>query len=389
MSRRPVRDRVFSVGVNHWNRRLFDSLIPLPDGTSYNAYLVQGSDKTAVLDGVDPDLQAEFFENLAGVARVDYVVGHHVEQDHAGAIPAMLDRWPEAVLLATPKGRDLFLAHLDIPESRIRTVADGESLSLGDKTLQFFHTPWVHWPETMCTWLPEDQLLFSCDFFGSHLATSELEVTDECRVYEAAKRYFAEIMMPFRPAIRKNLEKLAPLPIAAICPSHGPVYPRPAFILDAYREWIADRCRNLCVIPYISMHGSTALMVRHLTAALTTRGVTVMPFDLAATDLGKLATTLVDAATVILGSCALLVGPHPAIAHAAMIANALRPKVRYAGIIGSYGWSTKMVEQLTGSLGNLKVELFEPVLARGLPRQPTFDALDRLADAIAAKHAAL
>ena len=138
-----------------------------------------------------------------------------------------------------------------------------------------------------------------------------------------------------------------------------------------------------------TINGSTERMVNRLAAALVARGVTVMPFDLAVADLGKLAEALVDAATVILGSCAVLVGPHPAVAHAAMLANALRPKVRFAGIIGSYGWSTKMVEHLTGSLGNLKVELFPPVLARGLPRQKEFEALDALAEAIARKHAGL
>jgi flavorubredoxin len=268
-------------------------------------------------------------------------------------------------------------------------VEDNEKVSLGDKTLHFISTPWVHWPETISTWLPEDKLLFSCDFFGSHLATSDLYATDECRVYESARRYYAEIMMPFRAQIRKNLEKIQSLPVEAICPSHGPIYPRPAFILDAYRDWVSDACKNQCVIPYVSMHGSTQLMVNRLVESLTKQGVTAMPFDLAVIDIGKLAEALVDAATVVLGSCAVLVGPHPLIAHAAMLANALRPKTRYAGIIGSYGWGTKMVEHLVGSLGNLKVELFEPVLARGCPKQKDFEALDRLAEAIALKHKSL
>ncbi|MFO7534078.1 MAG: FprA family A-type flavoprotein [Kiritimatiellia bacterium] len=389
MNRRLIRDHVFAIGVNHWNRRLFDSLIPLPDGTSYNSYLIQGSEKIAVLDGVDPALTDEFFANLEGIDRIDYIVGHHVEQDHAGAIPEFLRRWPLATLLCSSKAKGMFADHLSIDESRIRVVEDGEKVSLGDKTLHFISTPWVHWPETMSTWLPEDKLLFSCDFFGSHLATTDLYATDECRVYESARRYYAEIMMPFRAQIRKNLEKIQALPVEAICPSHGPIYARPAFIIDAYRDWVSDACKNQCVIPYVSMHGSTQLMVNRLVESLTKQGVTAIPFDLAVVDIGKLAEALVDAATVVLGSCAVLVGPHPLIAHAAMLANALRPKTRYAGIIGSYGWGTKMVEHLVGSLGNLKVELFEPVLARGCPKQKDFEALDRLAEAIALKHKSL
>lgn len=389
MNGREIRDRVHAVGVNHWNRRLFDSLIPLPDGTSYNSYLIRGSEKTALLDGADPAVESEFFGNLDGVDRVDFIVAHHVEQDHSGTIPALLRRWPEAVLVCSPKAKGMFADHLMIDPARVRTVEDGETISLGDKTLQFVSTPWVHWPETMSTWLPEDKLLFSCDFFGSHLATTDLYAADECRVYESARRYYAEIMMPFRVQIRKNIEKIQALPIEAICPSHGPIYNRPSFIIDAYKDWISDACKNQCVIPYISMHGSTQLMVTHLTHALTKRGVTVMPFDLSVTDIGKLAEALVDAATVILGSCAVLVGPHPSIAYAAMLANALRPKTKFAGIIGSYGWNTKMVDMLVGSLGNLKVELFEPVLAKGIPKQPDYAALDKLADAIALKHKAL
>jgi flavorubredoxin len=389
MNKRLIRDRVFAVGVNHWNRRLFDSLIPLPDGTTYNSYLVQGSEKTALLDGVDAALADEFFDNLSDVTRIDYIVAHHVEQDHTGVLPEVLRRYPNAPLLCSVKAKSMFADHLCIPESRIKTVEDGETLSLGDKTLKFLSTPWVHWPETMSSWLPEDKLLFSCDFFGSHLATTDLYATDECRVYESARRYYAEIMMPFRVQIRKNIEKLNGLPIEAICPSHGPIYNRPAFIIDAYKDWVSDACKNQCVIPYVSMHGSTQLMVRHLIDALTKRGVTAIPFDMAVADIGKVAEALVDAASVVMGSCAVLVGPHPLIAHAAMLANALRPKTRFAGVIGSFGWGTKMVEHLVGAMGNLKVEFYEPVLAKGCPKQADYEALDRLADAIAAKHKSL
>ena len=141
------------------------------------------------------------------------------------------------------------------------TVADGETLSLGDRTLEFIYTPWVHWPETMCTYLREEQILFSCDFFGSHLATSEPFAHDEALVMMEAKRYYAEIMMPFRVPIQKNLEKLAPYSIKMIAPSHGPVFDRPALIMDAYREWVSAPPKNLVVIPYISMHESAEKMI--------------------------------------------------------------------------------------------------------------------------------
>jgi flavorubredoxin len=275
---------------------------------------------------------------------------------------------------------------MPIPDGKFQTVADGETLSLGDKTLTFVHTPWVHWPETMVTYLQEDHILFSCDFLGSHLAASDLFVTDEAVVYEAAKRYYAEIMMPFRTIIKKNLEKLHGLEIAMIAPSHGPIYQRPALILDAYRDWIADTVKNEVVVPYVSMHGSTRRMVAHFGAALMQRGITVKQFNLVNADIGKLAIALVDAATIVLGSPTVLLGPHPNVAYAAVLANTIRPKAKFASIIGSYGWNTKIAEALVGMLPNLQVEILEPVLTRGVPRAPDLTALDALAEKIATKH---
>ncbi|MGB9713108.1 MAG: MBL fold metallo-hydrolase, partial [Dissulfurimicrobium hydrothermale] len=178
---------VFWLGAVDWDRRLFDSLIPLPEGTSYNAYLIQGSEKNALLDTVDPPMADELMAQLTDVDKIDLVVSHHAEQDHSGTIPRVLERFPEAKVVVTPKAKGMLMDLLNIPENAFITVEDGERLSLGGKTLRFIHTPWVHWPETMVTYLEEDRILFSCDFFGSHIATTDLFVTDRGRVYEAAK----------------------------------------------------------------------------------------------------------------------------------------------------------------------------------------------------------
>jgi flavorubredoxin len=247
----------------------------------------------------------------------------------------------------------------------------------------------VHWPETFGTYLQEDRILFPCDFFGSHLATSSLFVDNEAAVYEAAKRYYAEIMMPFRTPIKKNLQRIGELQIDMIAPSHGPVYDKPKFIVDAYKDWVSDNVKNEVVLAYISMHHSTRHIVEHLVEALIERGITVRQFDLARTDIGKLAIALVDAATVVLGSPTVLTGAHPNVAYAAILANALRPKTKFASVIGSYGWGSKMVEQLTSLIPNLKVEVLTPVIAKGDPRDEDFAALDKLADDILAKHSQL
>ena len=386
MQKRKIKENIYWLGAVDWDSRLFDSLIPLPDGTSYNAYFIEGSEKTVLLDTVDPPMAEEFLAQLKGIPKIDYIVSHHAEQDHSGTILRVLEKYPDAKLISTPKAKGLLIDLLKIPEEFFITVKDGETLSLGDKTLKFIYTPWVHWPETMVTYLEEDKILFSCDFFGSHIATTDLFVADEGRVHEAAKRYFAEIMMPFRNVIKKNLEKLASYEIEMIAPGHGQLYPRPSFIIDAYRDWTLGAPRNTVVLPHVSMHASTQRMVDHLVAALVDKGVRVEPFNLAVTDIGKLAMALVDAATIVVGTPTVLAGPHPYAAYAAFLANALRPNTKFLSIIGSYGWGGKTVETLAGMIPNLKVEVIEPVLCKGAPSETDFEALDRLADAIAQKH---
>jgi flavorubredoxin len=385
---REIRRGIYCVGAIDWDRRLFDSLIPLPDGTSYNSYLVKGSEKTALIDTVDPTMEQvlENHLNALEVKDIDYVVANHAEQDHSGSIPRVLERYPKAKVVCTPRCKGMLVDLLLIPEDRFITVQDKETISLGDRTLEFVHTPWVHWPETMVTYLKEEGVLFSCDFFGSHLATTDLYVTDEGQVYEAAKRYYAEIMMPFRTIIQKNLEKIKDYQIDIIAPSHGPMYDKPEFIIKAYHSWVFDEPKNIVVLPYVSMHGSTRKMVAYFVEALARRSVTVKQFDLTVTDIGKLAMALVDAATVVIGTPTVLAGPHPNAVYAAFLANALRPNLKFASIIGSYGWGGKTVEQLVGILPNLKVELLEPVLIKGYPREADLKALDSLAEVITQKH---
>ena len=389
MKEQEIRPQVGWVGALDWDRRLFDSLIPLPDGTSYNAYLVRGTKKVALIDTVDPSKTEVLMKKLASVPTIDYLIVQHVEQDHSGSVPAVIERYPQIKVLSSPKAKGMIVDHLGVPEECITPVQDGETLSLGERTLEFIHAPWVHWPETMFTYLREEKILFPCDFLGSHVATTDLLSSDQRHVYSAAKRYYAEIMMPFRSAIQGHLEKLSHYEISLIAPSHGPMHDRPGFILDAYRSWVLDPPKNRVVLPYVSMHGSTGRMVEHLVGALVDRGVSVEPFDMASSDLGSLAMALVDAATVVFATPTVLAGSHPHIVTAAYLSNALRPKLRFGAVVGSYGWGGKAAEQVMGLLGTLKLEWFDPVFVRGVPTAETFAALDRLADAIRQKHEGL
>jgi flavorubredoxin len=390
MNSREIRPGVFPVGAIDRDRRIFDELIPLPDGTSYNSYLVRGSTATALIDTVDPSKEGELLSHLdeLKVDRIDYLISNHAEQDHSGVIPRILSRYPTARIITTPRGKELLKPLLHIPDEKFTTVQDRETLSLGDRTLEFIHAPWVHWPETMFTYLREERILFTCDLFGSHYAypAGQPAVEDLGRVYWGAKRYYAEIMMPFRALIQGHLEKIKPLPIDIIAPSHGPVYRKPEQILSAYRDWVSDSVKNEVVIPYVSMHHSTAAMVTYLEKALTDRGIVAIPFNLTVTDVGELAMALVDTATVIIGTPTVLTGPHPAAVYATYLVKLLKPKAKACGIIGSYGWGGKTVKEITGILQGLPVEFLEPVLVKGLPEAEDLKALDRLADTIAAKH---
>lgn len=388
MKPRILKENVYSVGAVDWDRRLFDELIPLPDGTSYNAYLIRANGKIVLIDTVDPTMTDVLMRNLEelNIKSIDYIITNHAEQDHSGSLPAVLSRFPNTVVVCTPKCKPLLMELLLIPEDRIKTVADGETISVGGKTFEFIHAPWVHWPETMFTYLREDRVLFTCDLFGSHYATSDLFETNEAVVYEAAKRYYAEIMMPFRAVIPKHLERIKPLQIDIIATSHGPIYNKPQFIIDAYKDWVLSEPKNIVVLPYISMHGSTRAMVKYLVDALAEKGIAVKQFDLARTDIGKLAMALVDAATIVIGTPQVLFGAHPNVAHAVFLANVLHPKLKFASVIGSYGWGGKMLEQITAMLPNLKLELIPPVVVKGYPKEDDYKALDRLAEAIFNKH---
>ena len=383
-----INPSVRSVGVLDKDRKLFDELIPLPDGTSYNSYLIIGSEKNALIDTVYPAKKEEFIANIEslGLKKLDYIVCNHAEQDHSGSVSALLELYKEAKVVTNTKCKDLLVSMVNIPEDKIVVVKDNETLSLGDKTLEFHLTPWVHWPDTMMTYLKEDKILFSCDFLGAHIAADTLFMEDEAGVYKPAKRYYAEIMMPFRIHIKKYIDKIKNMNVNIIAPSHGQIYPNPQFILDAYKDWVSEDVKNEVIIVYVSMYDSTKKMVNYLAESLRNKGLTVKPFNLIEGDIGELAVDLVEASTVIIASPTVLSGAHPAVASVVFLINALRPKFKYAAIIGSYGWGGNMVDQIKGLLPNIKAEFLSPVLIKGCPKAKDFEALDSLVDEIIGRH---
>ncbi len=388
MTVRKITDEIYWIGSIDWNRRIFDELIPLPDGTSYNSFLIKNGNEGLLIDTVDPAKKEEFFQNIkeAKVEKISYIIAQHAEQDHAGCIKDVLQIYPECRVVTNQKCKGLLIDELHLEDKNFYEIEDGQIFQFGNKKFQFIFAPWVHWPETFLTYLSEERILFTCDFLGSHLATSKLWSEDNANIYHAAKRYYAEIMMPFRHMINGYLDKLQKIPIKIIAPSHGPLYKKPEFILSAYQDWVSDKVRNEVIIPYISMHGSTEKMVYYLMDQLIKRDIDVTPYHLNYTDIGKLAISLVDAATIILASPTVLTGPHPQVVYAAYLCNILKPKAKYAGIVGSFGWGSKMEEDILQLLKNLKVELLPTTMVKSNPREEDFEKLNQLADVIAKNH---
>jgi len=390
MSFKELKTNIFYLGSQDTDRKLFDQLIPLPDGTSYNVYLIKGSEKTALVDTVYPAKINELVSKLkeSGV-KIDYIISNHAEQDHSGAIPKVLELYPDAMVVTNAKCKALIKDMLLVAEDKFIEIRDNDILSLGDKTVQFIMAPWVHWPDTMFSYIIENKILFTGDFLGSHIAGDDLFVIDEQKIYTGAKRYYAEIMMPFRNHIKKHLEKINSLDVEMIAPSHGPVYQNPSFILNAYKDWASDNPKNEVLLAYISMYDSTRKMVEYLVSVLSQKGIAVKAYDLIETDIGEVAMGLVDPATIVLASPMVLAGLHPNAAYAAYLINALRPKFKFASIIGSYGWGGNMAEQLKSMMISVKPEFIEPVLVKGYPKEEDLRLLDKLAENIYEKHKTL
>jgi len=381
---------VYWVGAKHDNRRLFDALIPLPHGTSYNAYLVKGRSKTALIDTVNPGFEQQLLDRVSqhvDPAKIDYLIMNHAEPDHAKGIPTVLEVAKNAKLVTGAKGKEAAMMYYDTPADRIMVVDETTKIDLGGKTLSFIDAPWLHWPETIFTYLHEDGILFPCDFFGSHAAVGEFyadEYGDELAV-DLAKLYFAEIMMPFRKNGLNALEKLKKYDLKMIAPSHGFIWRDPKVILDEYAKWDGEKMAKKVLIAYVSMWGSTEKMVRLMQEALVKKGANVLVCDLTATGVGEVAKELVDSPILILGAPTVLNGMHPVAAYAAILVKALRAPTKYAVFLTSHGWAGGAVKQLQDILTGTKIEVLGVVDSKGPPREPEMNQVMELADKVKAK----
>ncbi|MEE9584296.1 MAG: FprA family A-type flavoprotein, partial [Candidatus Brocadiales bacterium] len=368
---------------------IFDSFMSLPYGTTYNAYLVVGSDSVALVDTVGLEFSDILLGKISEIVKpegIDYVVMNHAEPDHGGAIPGILSIARGARLVATKKGRSVAKLFYDVPEERVQVVEDGTRIDLGGKTLRFIDAPWLHWPETMFTYCEEDKLLFSCDFLGAHVAADKLyedEVGDI--VLAEAKRYYAEIMMIFINPLRKALDKLDGLDIKVIGPSHGPVYRSPRRILDAYEKWARGPLEPKVVVIYVSMYGSTATLEKTMVETLKEEGVEVASYNMVRSDVSQIVTDLVDSSAIIFGSPSFYGGMHPRLASSVELIRTIKPRGKMVAVFGSYGWGGGAAKEITSRLAPVGFDVIETLEIKGPPREEALGKARALGKAVAQK----
>lgn len=380
-----LSENVYYISVRDWNRRIFDSLIPLPKGTSYNAYLVIGSKGKALIDTTNPGFEKELEDKICSIVNpeeIDYVVMNHAEPDHAGAIPHIMKIAPKSKLVATARGAKMAQIYYRVPQDRIKAVADNEIISLGDKTLRFIEAPMLHWPETMFTYLEEDGILFTCDFFGAHIAGGVYsDEVDDLIVH--AQRYWGEIMMPYRTMAQRALEKISGLNIKIIAPSHGPVHRRTEIIMSPYRRWTAGETKRKATIAYVSMWGSTEAMIKEMAETLMLEGIELALHNLVVADIGEVAKDLVDSRAVVLGAPTVLGGAHPLAIYAAYLLKALRPPTKFAVILSSYGWGGGAVKQIQEVIRDLKIEVVGAIEINGPPTEENIRQINDIGRSLA------
>lgn len=373
----PLKTDVSWVGVRDWHRTSFDCLLPLPYGTTYNSYLVAGKQKTALIDGVLAGFSAEHIEKvraLTDLSRLDYVIMNHAEPDHGSGIEAVLAAAPGARVLMSEKGLDLARTLHHLPEDRCMVVKDGDRLDLGGKTLRFVYAPWLHWPDTMFTFVEEDRILFSCDFFGAHLASDRLfddEVGDP--LLPEAKTYYSLIMMPYSKMAIAGLDKALALDPAIVAPSHGPVYRSPQRILKAYESWTRGPLPLKAEVLFASMWGSTHKMAHAVASGLSAEGVEGIPYDLATCDLSHMTRDLVDSAGLAVGSPTVIGGLHPIVAYGLLLIRTVKPRARLGAFFGSYGWGGGAASQARAGMESLKMEVVEVLDVKGSPLASDLD----------------
>jgi flavorubredoxin len=370
-----LSERVHWIGALDPNLRTFDIILKTANGTSYNAYLVRGSAGVAIIDTVKENFAADFFARLETVARYDeisVIVLNHLEPDHTGALPELMRRAPQARLYISQKAQTMVKALLKQDDLAYTPVLTGDSVTLGDRTLQFLHTPYLHWPDTQCTYLPEENTLFSGDVFGCHFCDNRL-FNDEVGDFRFSfEYYYAHIMRPFKDYVNRALDLIEPLlPLTNIAPAHGPLLrDRPHRYVRRYRELsqsalhsdIHDGEKTLLIF-YISSYGNTRRMAEAIyEGAMSIDQVRVSLYDLEGSELAPFVDLIEGADGIVFGTPTIngdAVKPIWDLLSSLVVIN-LKSKV--GGVFGSYGWTGEAVKMVEDRLRGLKLRVPVPGL---------------------------
>ncbi|MDW7739104.1 MAG: FprA family A-type flavoprotein [Bacillota bacterium] len=364
-----IQPDIYWIGVNDHTTDLFEGLWPITrEGVSYNSYLIN-SDKKAIVDLAKSTKIEEYIDRIneiVEVSKIDYIILNHMEPDHTGVLKILRELAPDAEILCSAKAVPMVANFFGITE-KVRIVSDGEELDLGGKMIKFFMTPFIHWPETMMTYEPDSQILFSCDGFGGYGALRgdifDDDYTDFDFYEKEALRYYANIVASFSGQVLKAIARLSEIPIKIIAPSHGLVWrKKPGRIIELYKKW-AEYANNhgepAVTVLYGSMYGNTGAMMDSVLQGLTGAGVEVDIYDVARTHGSYILPSLWSKQGVILGVPTYEARLFPPAAHLLDLAERKAIKNKKLAYFGSYGWSGGARRELDKRIEGLKWELVE------------------------------
>lgn len=374
------------IGVLDPGLRTFDIILKSANGTTYNAYAVRGSEGVAIIDTVKECFAEDFFRHLESVARYDEIraiVLNHLEPDHSGALPELLRRAPQARLYISTRARQMLKGLLHGDQLDFTAVGTGDTVSLGDRSLTFLHTPFLHWPDTQCTWLADAGLLFSGDIFGCHFCDSRL-LNDAVGDFRFSfDYYYAHLMRPFRDHVLQALELIEPLPIRAIAPAHGPVLrDKPQHYVRRYRDLSVHTLGNeageekTLLVFYLSAYGNTRAMAEAIAAgAEDVPGVRVSLYDLEIGEVAPFVDLIEEADGLAFGSPTINGDAVKPIWDLLSSLTTIKVRGKLGAAFGSFGWSGEAVGMIEDRLRGLKLRVpVKGIRARLIP------SADELAD---------
>ena len=356
-----LTDNVYWVGAVDWNIRDFHGYSTYR-GTTYNAFLII-DEKITLIDTVKKPYKSELMHrihNIIDPKKIDYLVVNHVEMDHSGALPEVVEAINPEKIICSKMGQKALIQHFHRPDWPYHVAAPGEEISLGKKTLSFLETRMLHWPDSMFTYLKEDQILFTSDAFGEHLATSERfddEVNQDVLMHEATK-YYANILTLYSPLVKKLLAKVQEmqLPIKMLAPDHGVIWrSNPGKIIEAYGRWCNHQGNGRALVIYDTMWESTKKMAKAVAEGLHEQGVEYKLIDLQVNHRSDVMTDVLEASAVVLGSPTLNNGMLPRMADFLMYMRGLRPTNKVGASFGSFGWSGEAVKMMNEILKDMNI----------------------------------